>query len=479
MMVPSRGQTDQLLSRDIAQGLSRVPGKGLSEATLPLDRAVANHLLVSDGYAKASSNGSVAEMPQADAVAGEQAKDDASLYYRVYGNGAQKVVMVMGLSASHAGWEYLLPFLAGNQSRYQVAVFDNRGIGNSLCPNKTEDYSMEIFAADTIAVADALGWDQFHLVGFSMGGMICQTVAALYPQRLLSLALLATTARRSIQERIPPVSELPSLLNWVLARSEEEKAEADLRMHFDDEYLQREFVDGATIRDFWLRVYLEDRAAAEKTQGQAWCGFTGQLSALTNFGLTTERIATIRKSLRVPVLIMSGKKDRIVHPESGRLLHNYLTRGVIGNAPPLSGERCRLVRLDAGHFLPIQKRREVASSLLSLWHEACPDEEGKGVGEEGLRADVKPLRLADAIGVLSRLTSQSGARIAKFANRAPSMLTSLSVLAKKASQRVSQDPTRCVASTLCRKRSSLHPETGTFGLHTHCAWIAFVPMPLY
>mmetsp|Transcript_28103 Transcript_28103/g.65538 ORF Transcript_28103/g.65538 Transcript_28103/m.65538 type:complete len:151 (+) Transcript_28103:752-1204(+) len=118
---------------------------------------------------------------------------------------------------------------------------------------------MRIFAADTIAVADELGWDQFHLVGFSMGGMICQMAASLYPQRLLSLALLATTARRSILERIPPISELPSLLGWVLARSEEDKAEADLRMHFDDDYLGREFVSGAKIKDFWKTVYLKER----------------------------------------------------------------------------------------------------------------------------------------------------------------------------------------------------------------------------
>ncbi len=82
----------------------------------------------------------------------------------MYGNGPQKVLMVMGLSASHAGWEYILPFLAHNNSRYQVCVFDNRGIGKSLCPENADNYSMETFAADTIAVADHLGWDKFHLV---------------------------------------------------------------------------------------------------------------------------------------------------------------------------------------------------------------------------------------------------------------------------------------------------------------------------
>lgn len=87
--------------------------------------------------------------------------------FKMYGTGSQKVIMIMGLSASHQGWEYLLPFLAHNRSNYQVAVFDNRGIGNSLCPEASEQYSMEIFAADTIKLADHLGWSMFHLVSVS------------------------------------------------------------------------------------------------------------------------------------------------------------------------------------------------------------------------------------------------------------------------------------------------------------------------
>ncbi|MBP2328341.1 pimeloyl-ACP methyl ester carboxylesterase [Kibdelosporangium banguiense] len=52
-------------------------------------------------------------------------------------------------------------------------------------------------AADVVGLLDALGVSRAHVVGASMGGMIAQVMAALYPSRVLSLAsLMSTTGRR-------------------------------------------------------------------------------------------------------------------------------------------------------------------------------------------------------------------------------------------------------------------------------------------
>lgn len=185
---------------------------------------------------------------------------------------------------------------------------------------------------------------------------------------------MATSGRRSISERIPPIHELPSLLNWVLARSEEDKCEADLRMHFDDEYLKREFVSGATIKDFWKSVYMSERAEQQQ-QAQQWSGFCGQLSALSNFVMSDSGLVVLREKLKAPILVMSGTKDRIIHPDSGKRLHGYILKG----SSAARSASVKLVMLEAGHFLPIQKRREVAAGLLELWETACPS--GKGQQE--------------------------------------------------------------------------------------------------
>lgn len=52
------------------------------------------------------------------------------------------------------------------------------------------DYSLDTEVAGVLREADALGWDTFHLVGYSGGGASALAFAARYPERLTSLALL-------------------------------------------------------------------------------------------------------------------------------------------------------------------------------------------------------------------------------------------------------------------------------------------------
>jgi pimeloyl-ACP methyl ester carboxylesterase len=49
-------------------------------------------------------------------------------------------------------------------------------------------------AKDALALIDHLTWQQCHVVGVSMGGMISLEFALLAPERVLSLTLLATHA---------------------------------------------------------------------------------------------------------------------------------------------------------------------------------------------------------------------------------------------------------------------------------------------
>ena len=51
-------------------------------------------------------------------------------------------------------------------------------------------YSLDWEVAGVVREADARGWDQFHLVGYSAGGAAALAVTAAVGHRLLSLALL-------------------------------------------------------------------------------------------------------------------------------------------------------------------------------------------------------------------------------------------------------------------------------------------------
>lgn len=75
---------------------------------------------------------------------------------------------------------------------FWVVAPDLRGHGESHHPTDESDYSLEIFASDAFGLADALGWDAFHLMGHSMGGMVAQVMVLDRPSRVSSLVLMDT-----------------------------------------------------------------------------------------------------------------------------------------------------------------------------------------------------------------------------------------------------------------------------------------------
>jgi pimeloyl-ACP methyl ester carboxylesterase len=70
---------------------------------------------------------------------------------------------------------------------------DLRGHGASEQPEDEASYSLGRFAADLTALTEALGWQQFVLLGHSMGGMIAQQLVLSSPARVRGLVLMDTT----------------------------------------------------------------------------------------------------------------------------------------------------------------------------------------------------------------------------------------------------------------------------------------------
>ncbi len=113
------------------------------------------------------------------------------------------VLLVMGLGAMRTAWQLQVEALS---ARHRVAWADNRGMGDS--GPVTGKLSIGSMAADTIAVADDLGWDRFHVVGISMGGMTSQEIALAVPDRLISLTLIATHAGGGLAATLPTAKGL-------------------------------------------------------------------------------------------------------------------------------------------------------------------------------------------------------------------------------------------------------------------------------
>jgi 3-oxoadipate enol-lactonase len=111
-----------------------------------------------------------------------------TLYLEQHGDG-EPLVCVMGLAADTLAWALQVPAFA---ARHRAIFFDNRDAGRSSQAGGR--YEIADMAQDTLALADALGLDSFHLLGYSMGGAIAQELACRAPERVRTLTLSVTFA---------------------------------------------------------------------------------------------------------------------------------------------------------------------------------------------------------------------------------------------------------------------------------------------
>lgn len=112
------------------------------------------------------------------------------LRFDIVGDEAAPVVCLAHALSSDSGvWaEQVAPLLAEG---WRVLRTDMRGHGGSQAGG--EDWSMEGLAQDIAAILDFLLIDKVHFVGLSIGGMIGQTFALDYPQKVQSMMLCGTS----------------------------------------------------------------------------------------------------------------------------------------------------------------------------------------------------------------------------------------------------------------------------------------------
>ena len=108
------------------------------------------------------------------------------VWHTTIGNGPTKVVIVHGWFWDHRVFTPL--FDALDTVGHTYAFVDIRGYGNSR--QVAGEFTIGEMAADAIALADQLGWREFHVVGHSMGGKAAQKVAMDAPARVESVVAL-------------------------------------------------------------------------------------------------------------------------------------------------------------------------------------------------------------------------------------------------------------------------------------------------
>lgn len=104
-------------------------------------------------------------------------------------NPGTAVLMLHGFPESSAMWQPLLEAAAAAGLR--AAAFDQRGYSPGARPEATGQYRLPELHADALAVADALGFERFHLVGHDWGSIVGWSVTAAEPRRVISWTSLS------------------------------------------------------------------------------------------------------------------------------------------------------------------------------------------------------------------------------------------------------------------------------------------------
>jgi len=255
---------------------------------------------------------------------------DIEIFYETQGETGTPVLLIMGLSVRGAAWRFQVPDLA---TRHRVCWFDNRGVGESDVP--PGPYSMAQLAGDAAALLDHLGWEDAHIVGVSMGGMIAQHLAVHHRDRVRSLSLLATTPGGPAG-RFPPLPGAFHFARVLFARGDA-RLDAVARLLFPPE--ARRELDPA-----WLSEILRDDFGTRQPKA----GRRGQLRAVMGHDVRRR----LGELAGVPTLVVKPEQDILVRPGESEKLH----RGIPGST---------ILRLPrAGHGLLRNTAGELNPALL-------------------------------------------------------------------------------------------------------------------
>lgn len=117
------------------------------------------------------------------------------LGHRLHGTGAEGAFLYNDWLADSTSWDPTLPYL--DTETFTYALTDLRGYGRSM--DQTGAYNETEAAADTLALADHLGWDRFHLVGYSMTGMVVERLAIDAPDRIKSIVAVGPVSAAGVR----------------------------------------------------------------------------------------------------------------------------------------------------------------------------------------------------------------------------------------------------------------------------------------
>jgi 3-oxoadipate enol-lactonase len=213
-------------------------------------------------------------------------------------DGAPVIIFIHGFPFNKSMWNLQIKALEDN---YRVITYDIRGHGNSDAGEG--DFTIELFVKDLLSLMDALKIEKTMLCGLSMGGYIALNAIENYPERFNAIILCDSNC----------IADTPE------AKEKRMKAIENIRKNGVEKYADESIKDLFAPESFTTRKeeVAAVRAMIVKTTEQSLCN---TLLALSVRKETCSKLTEIR----VPVLIIVGKEDKITPPEAAHFMHEKI-----------------------------------------------------------------------------------------------------------------------------------------------------------
>jgi len=263
---------------------------------------------------------------------------DPTLAHRVTGNpDGPPVLLLNGSMMTMGAWE---PVAAPLGETYRVIRCDFRG--QLFSPGEAEPH-LEAHTADVAALLDALGLERVHVAGTSFGGLVAVQFAALHPERVASLAAIATA------DRVEPDF-------WEGSARVREAALAAAVGGDGGQVL--DLILPATYSPGYLAANAELLAAHRRQTAllpAAWYrGIAAIISSLEGLDL-----GPVLSRIQCPTLVLAAGEDRMFPLDRSRAL-----------AAAIPGARFEEIP-GGSHAIVIEQPEEVARILLDFLETAC------------------------------------------------------------------------------------------------------------
>ena len=135
--------------------------------------------------------------------------DNVSISYDVQGKGKPALVFIHGGSCDKSYWKYQVPYFS---KHHKVVTIDLAGHGDS--GYERDNWTIEAFGRDVVAVIEELNLKQVILIGHSLGGFVIIEAARQMPGNVIGLVGVDTLhdfeieyTQEQIDEFIKPFEE--------------------------------------------------------------------------------------------------------------------------------------------------------------------------------------------------------------------------------------------------------------------------------